>query len=68
MDTHHSVFSRNSYYHDMHTVHPWSRRPCSRSSGIPFTALRPKSCSLRLDELARPKIKRERLIRQGNFD
>ena len=64
-DTHHSVFSRNSYYHDMHDIHPWSRRPCSRHSGIPFATLRATSCSPRLDELCRPKIKRERLIRQG---
>ncbi|CAF2824103.1 unnamed protein product [Rotaria sp. Silwood2] len=68
MDTHHSVFSRNSYYNDMHSVHPWSRRPCSRFSGIPFTTLRAKSCSARLEDLSRPKIKRERLIRQEVFD
>ncbi|CAF0890319.1 unnamed protein product [Rotaria sp. Silwood1] len=68
MDTHHSVFSRNSYYNDMYSVHPWSRRPCSRFSGIPFTTLRAKSCSARLEDLSRPKIKRERLIRQEFFD
>ncbi|CAF1245950.1 unnamed protein product [Rotaria sordida] len=68
MDTHHSVFSRNSYYNDMHSVHPWSRRPCSRFSGIPFTTLRAKSCSARLEDLSRPKIKRDRLIRQEFFD
>lgn len=50
----------------MHSVHPWTRRPCSQLSGIPFTTLRTKSCSTRLEDLARPKIKRERLIRQGN--
>jgi hypothetical protein len=67
LDTHHSVFSRNSYYHDLRSVHPWSRRPRSRFSGIPLTALRTRSCSTRLNDLARPKIKRDRLIRQGNL-
>jgi hypothetical protein len=65
LDTQHSVFSRNSYYNDMHSIHPWLRRPCSRYSGIPFSTLRAASCSARIDDLARPKIKRERLIRQG---
>ncbi|CAF2118207.1 unnamed protein product [Rotaria magnacalcarata] len=68
MDTHHSVFSRNSYYNDMLTIHPWSRRPCSRFSGIPLTTLRTKSCSPRLEDLSRPKIKRDRLIRKEVFD
>ncbi len=67
LDTHHSVFSRNSYYHDMHSIHPLARRPCSRLSGIPLTTLRAKSCSPRIEDLARPKIRRERFIRQGNF-
>jgi hypothetical protein len=49
----------------MNSIHPWSRRPCSRHSGIPFITLRAKSCSSRLDDLSRPKIKRERLVRQG---
>jgi hypothetical protein len=44
-----------------------SIQPCSRFSGIPFTTLRVKSCSTRLEDLARPKIKRERLIRQGRL-
>lgn len=65
LDTHHSVFSRNSYYDDMHDLHPWTRRPCSPFSGIPLMTLRTRSCSSRMDELARPKIKRERMIRQG---
>lgn len=68
LDTHHSVFSRNRYYDDMLSIHPWSRRPCSRSSGIPFVTLRSSSCSGRLNELARPKIKREQLVRQGNLN
>lgn len=67
LDTHHSVFSRNSYYDDKIAAHPWSRRPCSRNSGIPLETLRSTSCSPRLEELCRPKIKRERLIRQGFF-
>ena len=65
-DPHHSVFSRNSYYDDMHCTHPWMRRSFSPCSGIPVLALRrTRSYSSRLDELAQPKIKRERLIRQG---
>ncbi len=51
----------------MHAIHPWLRRPCSRYSGIPYSTLYAATCSIRVDELARPKIKRERLIRQGNF-
>lgn len=68
LDTRHSVFSRNSYYNEMHSTHPWSRRPCSRFSGIPFSTLRARSCSSRLDDLAKPKIKCERLIRQGYLE
>lgn len=64
-DIQHSVFSRNSYYDDLHDLHPWVRRPCSPFSGIPMTTLRTRSCSSRLDELSRPKVKRERMIRQG---
>jgi hypothetical protein len=51
----------------MHSIHPWLRRPCSRYSGIPYSTLCAGTCSIRVDELARPKIKREHLIRQGNF-
>jgi hypothetical protein len=67
LDTRHSVFSRNSYYNDLQSIHPWLRRPCSRYSGIAFSTLRAAPCSARVEDLARPKIKRERLIRQGNF-
>lgn len=67
LDTRHSVFSRNSYYNDKLSMHPWLRRPCSRYSGIPFSTLHAAPCSARTDELARPRIKRERLIRQGYF-
>ncbi|CAF4819666.1 unnamed protein product, partial [Rotaria sp. Silwood2] len=68
LDTRHSVFSRNSYYNDMLSIHPWLRRPCSRYSGIAFSTLHAAPCSARTEELARPKIKRERLIRQEFFD
>lgn len=67
LDSRHSVFSRASYYSDKHAIHPWLRRPCSRYSGIPYSTLNAGTCSIRTEELARPKIKRERLIRQGNF-
>lgn len=67
LDSTHSVFSRQSYYSDKQAIHPWLRRPCSRYSGIPYSTLRAGHCSERTDELARPKIKREYLIRQGYF-
>ncbi len=66
LDTRHSVFSKDSYYSDKHSIHPWLRRPYSRYSGIAYTTLCTGPCSPRTEELARPKIKRERLIRQGN--
>jgi hypothetical protein len=66
LDTHHSVFSKNSYYHDMKSIHPWNRRPCSPYSGISLATLRTKSCSSRVTDLAKPKIKREKLLKQGN--
>ncbi|CAF1206776.1 unnamed protein product [Rotaria magnacalcarata] len=68
LDTHHSVFSRNSYYNDKLAMHPWLRRPYSRYSGISLSTLCAGPCSNRIDELARPRIKRERLIRQEFFD
>ncbi len=52
----------------MHSIHPWLRRPYSRYSGISYSTLYDSTCSIRTEELARPKIKRERLIRQGNFN
>ncbi|CAF0794282.1 unnamed protein product [Rotaria sordida] len=68
LDTRHSVFSRSTYYNDLHSIHPWLRHPCSRYSGIAFSTLHAAPCSTRTEELARPKIKRERLIRQEFFD
>lgn len=50
----------------MQNIHPWERRPCSRSSGIALSTLRATSCSPRIDDLAKPKIKREHCIRQGS--
>lgn len=67
MDSSHSVFSKDSYYSDKSSIHPWLRRPYSRYSGIAYSTLCAPPCSMRTEELARPKIKRERLIRQGNF-
>ena len=67
LDTRHSVFSRNSYYNDLNSIHPWLRRPCSRYSGIAFSTLHAGPCSIRTDDLARPKIKRDRVLRQGKF-
>ncbi len=67
LDSSHSVFSKDSYYSDMSSIHPWLRRPYSRYSGIAYSTLYASTCSARVEELARPKIKRERLIRQGNF-
>jgi hypothetical protein len=51
----------------MRYIHPWSRRPVSPYSGIVCTALRARSVTPRLENLAKPKIKRDRLVRQGNF-
>ncbi len=51
----------------MLSIHPWLRHPCSPYSGIPYSTLRAGPCSVRIEELAQPKIKRERLIRKGNF-
>ena len=65
LDSAHSVFSKESYYSDKQSIHPWLRRPCSRSSGIPLSTLGLSQCSKRTEELAQPRIKRERLIRQG---
>jgi hypothetical protein len=67
LDRSHSVFSRNLYYNDLLSKHPWSRRPRSRHSGIAFPALCDTPCSARMDDLARPKLRRESHIRQGNF-
>jgi hypothetical protein len=49
----------------MKSIHPWNRRPCSPYSGISLATLRTKSCSSRVTDLAKPKIKREKLIKQG---
>lgn len=65
LDPSHSVFSRRNYYDDLKDIHPWLRRPYSRNSGIALATLQAGPCSIRIDELARPRIKRERLIRQG---
>jgi hypothetical protein len=67
LDWSHSVFSKDSYYSDKSSIHPWLRRPFSGYSGIAYSTLRAGPCSMRTDELARPKIKHERMIRQGNF-
>jgi len=68
LDRSHSVFSKETYYDDLRKIHPWLRRPYSRYSGIAYSTLYGGPCSARTEELARPKIKRERLIRQGNYD
>ena len=65
LDSAHSVFSKESYYSDKQSIHPWLRRPCSRNSGIALSTLGLSICSRRTEELAQPRIKRERLIRQG---
>jgi hypothetical protein len=67
MDRSHSVFSRNHYYNDLLFIHPWSRRPRSSHSGIAAPALYNTPCSPHMDDLARPKLRRESHIRQGNF-
>jgi hypothetical protein len=50
----------------MLSEHPWTRRPLSRNSGIPFPAIAGTPCSPRHDEISRPRLRRQNHIRQGN--
>lgn len=65
LDPSRSVFSREYYYDDLKDIHPWLRRPRSRNSGIALATLQAGPCTTRVEQLAKPKIKREKLIRQG---